>query len=170
MLSARTELFVVGALIALIAFGPRIQAVRDLLSSSVGKAAALAGIVYVHQKVSCPVALLLVVLYVRCQGSSWEGFTTPTTTVAPSMTCPDGYALDAVTKTCTPTSSMSGSVPAPPESTMGASVATPPPNMAISTAPMTTPTATMPMPPVMPAMAMGGPQPSGGSSSTMAPA
>ena len=167
MLSTRNELFVVGALIALIAFGPRIQAVRDLLSSSVGKAAALAGIVYVHQKVSCAAALLLVVLYVRCQGSSWEGFTTPTATVAPTMSCPDGYALDAVTKTCMPSSSMSGSVPAPPESSMGASVTTPPPNSAVSTAPMTTPMPTMP--PVMPPTSVGGPQPSGGSSSTVAP-
>ena len=168
MLSTRTELFVVGALIAYLAFGPHLQALRELLSTSVGKAAALVGIVYVHQKVSCPVALLLLVAYLRCTGATWEGFTTPTTTVAPTMTCPDGYALDAVTKSCTPTSSMSGSVPAPPESTMGASVMTPPPNSAISTAPMTTPTATMP--PVMPPTTFGGPQPSGGSSSTVAPA
>ena len=167
MLSGRNELFVIGALIVYLAFLPRFQAVRDLLSSSVGKAAALAGIVYVHQKVSCAAALLLAIGYVRCQGSSWEGFTTPTATVAPTMTCPDGYALDAVTKTCLASSSMSGSVPAPPESSMGASVTTPPPNSAVSTAPMTTPMPTMP--PVMPPPSIGGPQPSGGSSSTVAP-
>lgn len=167
MLSTRNELFVVGALIVYLAFLPRFQAVRDLLSSSVGKAAALAGIVYVHQKVSCAAALLLAIGYVRCQGSSWEGFTTPTATVAPTMTCPDGYALDAVTKTCLASSAMSGSVPAPPESTMGASVTTPPPNSAISTAPMTTPMPTMP--PIMPPPSIGGPQPSGGSSSTVSP-
>ena len=168
MLSTRTELFVVGALIVYLAFGPRIQPVCDLVSTSVGKAAALVGIVYVHQKVSCPVALLLVLLYIRCSRPSWEGFTTPTTTVSPTMSCPDGYALDGITKTCMPTSSMSGSVPAPPESTMGASVSTPPPNSAISTAPMTTPTATMPG--VAPPTTLGGPQPSSGSSSTVAPA
>lgn len=167
MLSTRNELFMVGALIVYLAFLPRFQAVRDLLSSSVGKAAALAGIVYVHQKVSCAAALLLAIGYVRCQSSSFEGFTTPTATVAPSMTCPDGYALDAVTKTCLASSVMSGSVPAPPESTMGASVTTPPPNSAVSTAPMTTPMPTMP--PIMPPPSIGGPQPSGGSSSTVSP-
>ena len=168
MLSTRTELFVVGALIVYLAFGPHLQALRELLSTSVGKAAALAGIVYVHQKVSCAVALLLLIAYLRCTGATWEGFTTPTTTVTPTMSCPDGYALDGITKTCMPTSSMSGSVPAPPESTMGASVSTPPPNSAISTAPMTTPTATMPG--VAPPTTLGGPQPSSGSSSTVAPA
>ena len=168
MLSTRNELFVVGALIVYLAFGPKLQALRELLSTSVGKAAALAGIVYVHQKVSCAVALLLLVAYLRCTGATWEGFTTPTTTVSPIMSCPDGYALDAVTKTCMASSSMSGSVPAPPESTMGASVTTPPPNSAVSTAPMTTPTTTLPG--VAPPTTMGGPQPSGGPSSTMAPA
>ena len=41
MLSTRTELFVVGALIAYLAFGPHLQALRELLSTSVGKAAAV---------------------------------------------------------------------------------------------------------------------------------
>ena len=167
MLSGRNELFVIGALIVYLAFLPRFQAVRDLLSSSVGKAAALAGIVYVHQKVSCAAALLLAIGYVRCQSSSFEGFTPPTATVAPTVTCPDGYAYDAVSKECKASSSMSGSVPAPPESTMGASVTTPPPNSAVSTAPMTTPTATFGGP--SPPSSFGGPQPSGGSSSTVSP-
>ncbi len=167
MLSRATELFVVGALILYLAFGSGISVVRELLSTSVGKAAALAGIVYVHQKVSCSVALLLVVWYVRCARTSWEGFTTPTTTVEPTMTCPSGYALDAVTKTCMVSSSMSGSIPpAPTGSEMGASVSTPPPNSALSTAPMTTPTPTMP--PVMPPTTMGGVQPATSVSSSSA--
>jgi hypothetical protein len=94
MLSSRTELLVVGALVVYLAFNIRFQVVKDLLSNPVGKALALAGIVYVHQKLSCSVALLLVIAYVRCSSSSWEGFTTPTATVAPVTTCPDGYALD----------------------------------------------------------------------------
>ena len=166
MLSARNEMIAVGVLITYLAFGPHIQAVREILSTPVGKALALAGIVYIYQKVSCSVALLLVVWYVRCSRSGWEGFTTPTTTVSPTCTCPDGYAYDSVSKECKPTSSMSGSVPAEstPSSSMGASVSTPPPNSAVSTAPMTTPTPTMP--PVPPSSS-GGVQPSTGVSSTV---
>ena len=166
MLSARNEMIAVGILIVYLAFGPGLPIVRDLLSTPIGKALALAGIVYVYKYVSCSVALLLVIWYVRCSSGSWEGFTTPTTTVQPTCTCPDGYAYDSVSKECKPTSSMSGSVPpeSTPSSTMGASVSTPPPNSAVSTAPMTTPTPTMP--PVPPS-SMGGVQPSTGVSSTV---
>jgi len=165
MLSARNEMIAVGLLIVYLAFLPSLAVVRQILSNPVGKAVALAGIVYVYQKVSCSVALLLVIGYLRCS-SSREGFTTPTTTVQPVITCPDGYAYDSVSKECKPTSSMSGSVPpeSTPSSTMGASVSTPPPNTAVSTAPMTTPMPTMP--PVPPS-AMGGVQPSTGVSSTV---
>ena len=167
MLSRTNELIAVGALIFYLAFVPSLQVVRDLLSTSVGKAAALAGIVYVHQKVSCSVALLLVVAYVRCARTSWEGFTTPTATVQPTVTCPDGYAYDALTKNCVTSSSVAGSIPpAPTVSSMGASVTTPPPNSAISTAPMTTPMPTMP--PVTPNVS-GGVQPSMSSSSSVSP-
>ena len=166
MLSARNEMIAVGVLIAYLAFGPHVPAVREILSTSVGKAVALAGIVYVYKFVSCSLALLLVVWYLRCSSGSWEGFTTPTTTVQPTCTCPDGYAYDSMSKECKPTSSMSGSVPpeSTPSSTMGASVSTPPPNSAVSTAPMTTPMPTMP--PVPPS-SMGGVQPSTGVSSTV---
>jgi len=167
MLSSRNELFAIGALVVYIAFGPCIQPVRDILSTSVGKAAALAGIVYVHQKVSCSVALLLLVWYVRCSRNSWEGFTTPTTAVPPIMTCPDGYAYDSISKECKATSSMSGSVPpSPTGSSMGASVTAPPPNSRMSTAPMTTPMPTMP--PVTPPITSGGVQPATSNSSSSA--
>jgi hypothetical protein len=168
MLSSRNEWIVVGVLIAYLAFVPSLQIVRDLLATPVGKALGLAGIVYVHKYVSCPVALLLVIAYVRCAGSSWEGFTTPTTTVQPTCTCPDGYAYDSVTKECKPSSSMSGSVPPPPEASVGsmpgASVSMPPPNSSVSTAPMTTPMPTMPP---VPPPSTSGVQPSMGMSSTV---
>jgi hypothetical protein len=54
-----------------------------------------------------------------------------------------------------------------PTSGPGAPVNTMPPNPAMSTAPMTTPTATMP--PMMPPNTSGGVQPSTGSSSSVAP-
>jgi len=168
MLSSRNEWIVVGVLIAYLAFVPSLQIVRDLLATPIGKALGLAGIVYVYKYVSCPAALLLVIAYVRCSRSSWEGFTTPSTTVQPTCTCPDGYAYDSVSKECKPTSSMSGSVPPPPEpslgSTTGASVSMPPPNSSISSAPMTTPMPTMP--PVSPP-STSGVQPSMGMSSTV---
>ena len=166
MLSSRNEWIVVGVLIAYLAFVPSLQIMRDLLATPVGKALGLAGIVYVHKYISCPVALLLVIAYVRCTGSSLEGFTTPTTTVQPSCTCPDGFAYDSVTKECKPSSSMSGSVPpeASSGSMPGASVSMPPPNSSMSTAPMTTPMPTMP--PVPPSSSSGV-QPSMGMSSTV---
>ena len=168
MLSSRNEWIVVGVLIVYLAFIPGLQMIREILSTSVGKAAALAGIVYVYKYVSCPAALLLVIGYVRCASMNREMFTTPTTTVQPTVTCPDGYAYDAVSKECKPSSSMSGSIPpSPPESGVGASISTPPPNASMSTAPMTTPTATMP--PMMPPNTSGGVQPSMGSSSSVAP-
>ena len=166
MLSSRNEWIVVGVLIAYLAFVPSLQIVRDLLATPVGKALGLAGIVYVYKYVSCPVALLLVIAFVRCMGSSWEGFTTPTMTVQPSCTCPDGFAYDSISKECKPTSSMSGSVP--PEASVGsmpgASVSMPPPNSSVSSAPMTTPMPTMP--PVSPP-STSGVQPSMGMSSTV---
>jgi hypothetical protein len=167
MLSSRNEWIVVGVLIAYLAFVPSLQIVRDLLATPIGKALGLAGIVYVHKYISCPVALLLVIAYVRCASANLEMFTTPTTTVQPTVTCPSGYAYDSVTKECKPSSSMSGSVP-PPEASIGsmpgASVSMPPPNSAVSTAPMTTPMPTMP--PVSPP-STSGVQPSMGMSSTV---
>ena len=168
MLSSRNELILVGVLIFYIAFIPSLQMVRDILATPFGKAAALAGIVYVYKYVSCSAALLLVIAYIRCARTSREMFTTPTTTVEPTITCPDGYAYDSVSKECKPSSSMSGSIsPSPPESGVGASISTPPPNSSMSTAPMTTPMPTMP--PMMPSNTSGGVQPSMGSSSSVAP-
>ena len=180
MLSSRNELIVVGVLIFYLAFIPSLQMVRDVLSTSVGKAAALAAIVYVHKYISCPVALLLVIAYVRCSRTSREMFTTPTTTVQPKITCPNGYAYDSVLKECRPTSSMSGSVPPPPlipPIDLGNPINTTPPTSGIGapidttpgvgTIPMTTPMPTMPSMTSM--TTSGGVQPSMGSSSSVAP-
>lgn len=165
MMSSRNEWIVIGVLIAYLAFVPSLQIIRDLLATPVGKALGLAGIVYVHKYISCPVALLLVIGYVRCASANLEMFTTPTTTVQPTVTCPSGYAYDSVTKECKPSSSMSGSVPPEASGSMpGASVSMPPPNSSMSTAPMTTPMPTMP--PIPPSTSSGV-QPSMGMSSTV---
>ena len=147
MLSSRNEMIAVGVLIFYLAFVPGFQVVRDLLSTSVGKALALAGIIYVHKKLSCSVALLLVVVYLTCKSNAWEYLTNPTAEVdAKGTKCPDGYAYDFAMKKCQVSSSMAGGVPPPPDPSedKNASVDTPPPNNKITTAPMTTPTATMP--------------------------
>ena len=166
MLSSRNEWILIGTLIAYLAFIPSLQMVRDILATSIGKAAALAAIVYVYKYVSCSAALLLVIAYVRCARSSREMFDVP-----PTMNCPEGTALDstATPPVCRSVSSVTPpSAPSPPDSSQGAPVTTPPPNAAMSTAPMTTPTATMPGP-MMPPNTSGGVQPSMGSSSSVAP-
>ena len=169
MLSSRNEWILIGALIFYIAFIPSLQMVRDMLATPIGKAAALAGIVYVYKYISCSAALLLVIGYVRCASMTREMFDIP-----PTMTCPDGTALDS---TATPPICRSTSSVTPPSASSidttgptsgpGAPVNTMPPNSSMSTAPMTTPTATMP--PITPMNTSGGVQPSTGSSSSVSP-
>jgi hypothetical protein len=160
MLSSRNEWILIGVLIAYLAFIPSLQMVRDILATSIGKAAALAAIVYVYKYVSCSAALLLVIAYMRCSRSVREMLENPPTTgTAPSPPIsmppsPDSAVGEAVNTM-------------PPTSGPGAPVNTMPPNPAMSTAPMTTPTATMP--PMMPPNTSGGVQPSTSSSSSAAP-
>lgn len=87
-LSTNTELIVLGVLILYIAFTPGFPIVRQFLSTSVGKAAGLALIVYVWKYVSEPVALLLTVNYVRCAGMREGMVVSP-----PQSYCPAGYNL-----------------------------------------------------------------------------
>jgi hypothetical protein len=161
MLSSRNEWILVGVLIAYLAFIPSLQMVRDILATSIGKAAALAAIVYVYKYVSCSAALLLVIAYVRCSRSVREMLENPpatATTTPPPISMPPS-----------PESAVGEAVNTmPPTSGPGAPVNTMPPNPAMSTAPMTTPTATMP-PPMMPPNTSGGVQPSTSSSSSAAP-
>ena len=166
MLSSRNEWIVVGVLIVYLAFIPSLQIVRDMLSTSIGKAVALAAIVYVYKYVSCSAALLLVIAYVRCSRSVREMLENPPagpvpasdTTVAPPISMPPS-----------PESGVGAPINTmPPTSGPGAPVNTMPPNPTMSTAPMTTPTATMP-PPMMPPNTSGGVQPSTSSSSSVAP-
>jgi hypothetical protein len=95
-LSQKTEWALVAALIVYIAFLPRVRVVRDMLASPIGKAVALAGIVYVWKFVSQVVAVLLVVAYLRCTGVV-EMFSGAEAT----CTCKAGGDLwDPETKTC----------------------------------------------------------------------
>lgn len=138
-LTRNTEYVLIAVLIAYIAFFPRMQGVVQLLSTPVGKALALAGIVYVWKCVSAIAALLLVVAYVRCTSGVyvWEGMSNPAKCVCPdgfnysaatgqcknpagdtkdaiSCTCDSGFSYDFVTKECKQNSVMSAPLP-PPE-------------------------------------------------------
>lgn len=132
-LSRNIELAIVAVLIAYLAFTPGFQVVRDLLAHPIGKAAALAGIVYVWKYVSAIIALLLLVGYLRCasKGNVWEGLAMPPVTCTcdagftyndqlktcmndagdskppVACTCPAGYAYDTTTKECVEVSQMS---------------------------------------------------------------
>lgn len=98
-LSQKTEWIVVGVLIVYIAFFQPLPVLRDMMATPVGKAVALAGVVYVWKYVSAVVALLLAVAVVRCMsmGRVWEMFSGAET----SCTCEGtGYTWDAASKKC----------------------------------------------------------------------
>jgi hypothetical protein len=154
MLSSRNELILVGVLIFYLAFVPRLQMVRELLATPIGKAAALAAIVYVYKYVSCSAALLLVIAYVRCGCNIREMMENPTTSLPNIPAVMPGPPINTMPSTSGP----------------GAPVNTMPPNASMSTAPMTTPMPTMPSVPNTMMNQSGGFQPSMGStSSTSAP-
>lgn len=112
-LTRKTEWVLITALIVYIAFIPRVQAVKDILATGLGKAAALAAIVYVWKSGSAILAILLVVAFLRCaRWNVWEGFSgaevactceTPTAIWdSQTKTCKDGSGkLAGPVKTCT---------------------------------------------------------------------
>ena len=97
-LTRNTEWAIIAALIAYLAFTPGVQAIKDALATPVGKAVALAAIVYVWKFVSATIALLLVIAFLRCaKWNVWEMFSGAETT----CTCENSTATwDATSKTC----------------------------------------------------------------------
>ena len=85
-LATNTEWAIIAALVIYIAFTPGLPIVRQLLSTGVGKAAALGVIVYVWKYVSQPIAFLLLVSFLRC-ASMREGMKNP------NAHCPTGFTL-----------------------------------------------------------------------------
>ena len=148
-LARNTEWALIGGLILYIAFTPGVQAIKDILSKPLGKAAALALIVYVWKFVSPIVAILLTISFVRCATwNTWELFSgaevactcespdatwdtqakmCKTSTGSPAggvktCTCANGYSWDGGekgTKQCVAASSDQPPVP-PPEVTPAA--------------------------------------------------
>lgn len=98
-LSRNVEYTVLGVLIAYIAFGPRMDVFRQILATPAGKFLALVGIVYVWKFVSALIALLLVIMFIRCSSGNmtiWEGLEITNS----KCSCPTGYTYDIAEKTC----------------------------------------------------------------------
>ena len=97
-LTRTTEWAVIAALILYISFTPGVRIVKDILATRLGKAAGLAGIVYVWKCVSPIIALLLTVAFMRCATwNVWEMFSGAE--VACTCETPDAV-WDSQSKTC----------------------------------------------------------------------
>lgn len=95
-LSQSTEYVVLAGLIVYIAFMKPFQFLRDFVGTPIGKALALAGIVYVWKFVNPVIAGLLLVAYARCVGSTvMEGMENEQ-----KCKCPAGFVYDDATKKC----------------------------------------------------------------------
>jgi hypothetical protein len=192
-LSKNTEYAIIGALILYLAFLPPVQAIKTALSNPVGKAVALATIVYVWKCISPIIAVLLAVGYLRCVSNVWEmfsgaeaectcggtGFTYDKASQkcknasgqegeVIACTCASGYAWDVTNKQC---KAVSGEQPPIPVLPADASPAPAAPAASTgpvtSTAPMTTPGAAQEMASgSMPQPPTGGVQPGAGTVST----
>ncbi len=108
MLTGRNEWLAIGALILWIAFVPCPYAMKEFFATPVGKALALGTVIYVWKYVSCPVAILLLVAFLR-SGAMREyldesGMTPPTAptsaTSANEYTCPSEYTYVAEKMMC----------------------------------------------------------------------
>jgi hypothetical protein len=98
-LKQQTEWAIAGILIVYLTFTPGFQFVRDLLSTSLGKAAFLVVVAYVWKNVSTLIAILLLLGYVRCatmREGMEDGSIDPV-----SCTCKgEGFVYDAAQKMC----------------------------------------------------------------------
>ena len=100
MLTGRNEWIAIGALILWIAFVPCPYQMKQFFGSPIGKVVALGAVIYAWKYVSCPVAILLLVAFLR-SGSLREylegetGMTPPsaptTSASATDFTCPSEY-------------------------------------------------------------------------------
>lgn len=103
MLSTRNEWIAIGALILWIAFVPCPYAMKQFFASPVGKVLALGGVIYVWKFVSVPVAVLLLVAFLR-SGAIREFADDPS--MKPAMStdgefkCADEFLFDTASKQC----------------------------------------------------------------------
>jgi hypothetical protein len=109
MLTGRNEWIAIGALILYIAFVPCPYWMKQFFASPAGKAIALGVVIYAWKYVSCPVAILLLVAFLR-SGAIREylegqtGMTPPSaptaSTAANDYTCPSEYTYVAEKMMC----------------------------------------------------------------------
>lgn len=109
MLTGRNEWLAIGALILYIAFVPCPYWMKEFFASPIGKVIALGAVIYAWKYVSYPVAILLLVAFLR-SGSLREyietetGMTPPAvptaTTSTDDYTCPSEYTYVAEKKMC----------------------------------------------------------------------
>ena len=102
MLTGQKEWIAIALLIAYIAFVPCPYAMKQFFSSSLGKVVALGVFVGVFKYVSEPVALLMLVNYLRSGAirEYLEGDTGMTPTVENNFNCPSEFIYDSAKKTC----------------------------------------------------------------------
>lgn len=103
MLSGRNEWIAIGALIAYIAFIPCPYAMKEFFGTAVGKTLALGAVVYVWKYVSEPVALLVLVAFLR-SGAIREFADDPSmipmTATDSEFNCPSEFLFDTSSKQC----------------------------------------------------------------------
>lgn len=95
-ISQKTEWILIAVLVAYIAFTPGLQAVRDFLSTGVGKAVYLGAVVGAWKFVSPLVAILLIVNFVRCASMRefMDNASTSSMTPPPNTYCPSDYKYE----------------------------------------------------------------------------
>lgn len=108
MLTGRNEWIAIALLIVYIAFVPCPYAMKEFFASPVGKIVALGTVIYAWKYVSCPVAILLLVAFLR-SGAIREyldetGMTPPSvptaTTASNEYKCPDEFTYVTEKKMC----------------------------------------------------------------------
>jgi len=106
MLTGRNEWIAIGALILYIAFVPCPYEMKQFFGSPIGRVVALGAVIYTWKFVSCPVAILLLVAFLR-SGAIREyleeetGMAPPSTTAENNFSCPSEFIYDGEKKICT---------------------------------------------------------------------
>ena len=100
MLTGRNEWIAIGILILYIALVPCPYAMKEFLATPVGKAVALGVVIYAWKYVSAPVAILLLVAFLR-SGSLREYLDETGVSPDNNYKCADGFAYSTEKKTCT---------------------------------------------------------------------
>jgi hypothetical protein len=97
-LTRNTEWALIAVLIVYNSFTSGFRFMKDIMATPLGKAAVLAVIIYVWKFVSCPIALLLTISFMRCATwNSWEMFSGAES----ACTCETPGAIwDVTSKTC----------------------------------------------------------------------